>query len=98
MHSRTALFAVLMGAVLCVVGLARAQDETSSPKGQPTPKQDTNGAAKTSPSQRQASAYHFDFSLNELEDGKKLNTRRYSMNLTDAESESAERVAAVLAQ
>jgi hypothetical protein len=88
MHRRAALFAVIMGTVLCVVPLTRAQDETSSPKEQPAPKQDLNGAAKTSPSQRQAMAYHLDFSVDELEDGKKLNTRRYSMNLTDAESES----------
>jgi hypothetical protein len=27
-------------------------------------------------------AYRLDFSLNELEDGKKVNTRHYSMNLT----------------
>jgi hypothetical protein len=88
MYSRTARLAVIMGAVLCAVPLTRAQDETSSPKEQPAPKQDTNSTAKTSPSQRQATAYHLDFSLNELEDGKKLNTRRYSMNLTDAEGES----------
>jgi hypothetical protein len=90
MHSRAALFAVLMGTVLCLVPLTRAQDETASPKEQPTPKQDTNGAAKTSASQRQATAYHLDFSLNELEDGKKLNTRRYSMNLTDADSDGGQ--------
>jgi hypothetical protein len=87
MHSRTELFAVILGVVLCLVPLTRAQDETSSPKEQSAPKQDTNSAPKTSPSQRPASAYHLDFSLYELEDGKKLNTRRYSMNLTDAESE-----------
>jgi hypothetical protein len=27
-------------------------------------------------------AYRLDFSINELEDGKKINTRQYSMNLT----------------
>jgi hypothetical protein len=90
MHSRAALFAVLMGTVLCLVPLTRAQDESASPKEQPTPKQDTNGAAKTSASQRQAAAYHLDFSLNELEDGKKLNTRRYAMNLTDADSDGGQ--------
>jgi hypothetical protein len=31
-------------------------------------------------------AYRLDFSINELEDGKKINTRRYSMDLTDARS------------
>src|SRR5579863_2846107 len=90
MHSRAALFAVLMGTVLCLVPLTRAQDESASPKEQPTPKQDTNGAAKTSTTQRQATAYHLDFSLNELEDGKKLNTRRYAMNLTDADSDGGQ--------
>jgi hypothetical protein len=31
----------------------------------------------------QATAYRLDLSINELEDGKKINTRHYSMNLTD---------------
>ncbi len=40
--------------------------------------------AAAKPSQKkEITAYHLDFSINELEDGKKLNSRHYSMNLTD---------------
>ena len=34
------------------------------------------------PSEKRESACHLEFSLNELEDGKKINVRHYSMNLT----------------
>jgi hypothetical protein len=84
MRKRAALFSAIVGAVLCLGILTHAQEESSSNK-QAAPKEDTNGTAKTPPTQRQATAYHLDFSLNELEDGKKLNTRRYAMNLTDSE-------------
>ncbi len=46
----------------------------------PTTAQDANSAAKSAPS-----AYHFDFSINELEGGKKLNSRKYSLDLTGDE-------------
>lgn len=39
------------------------------------------GAAR--PPAAQATGYRLDLSINELEDGKKINTRHYSMNLTD---------------
>jgi hypothetical protein len=35
--------------------------------------------------QRPVNAYRLDFSLNEMEDGKKINTRQYSMNLNTAD-------------
>lgn len=38
------------------------------------------------PPEKQVSAYRLDFSINELDDGKKINTRHYSMNLTDDDS------------
>jgi hypothetical protein len=38
------------------------------------------------PPEKQVSAYRLDFSINELDDGKKINTRHYSVNLTDDES------------
>jgi hypothetical protein len=41
--------------------------------------QDSNTAAKPSPPK--PVAYRLDFSINELENGKKLNSRHYSMNL-----------------
>jgi hypothetical protein len=49
------------------VAIARAQDSSAS-KSTPEAEKATN-------------AYRLDFSVNEIEDGKKINTRQYSMNL-----------------
>jgi len=68
MYRKTAFLAIALGFVLCASTQGRAQD--------------TNEASKPS-APKQVNAYRVDFSINELEDGKKLNTRRYSMNLTD---------------
>jgi len=44
-------------------------------------------AAKAAPEAEKAvSAYRLDFSVNELEDGKKINTRQYSMNLNNEDA------------
>jgi hypothetical protein len=45
--------------------------------------QDAHGAAPAESTQREVGAYHLDFSINELADGKKINSRKYSMNITD---------------
>jgi hypothetical protein len=44
-----------------------------------------DSGAKQAP-EKQVGAYRLDFSINELDDGKKINSRHYSMNLTDDES------------
>ena len=46
----------------------------------PANAQDTKEAPKTPT--RQLSAYHLDLSINELADGKKVNSRHFSMNVT----------------
>jgi hypothetical protein len=40
-----------------------------------------NGSAKTAEPRKPIPAYHLEFALNELEDGKKINTRQYGMDL-----------------
>src|ERR1700685_2915271 len=52
---------------------AWAQQSDSSSKGQ--------GQEQKLPTP--GSAYRVDYSINELEDGKKINTRQYSLNLND---------------
>src|SRR5450432_695611 len=69
MQTRTAFLAIALAAVLC--GAAQAG------RGQ------DSGANQTP--EKQVAAYRVDFSVNELDDGKKINARRYSMNLTDDE-------------
>lgn len=43
-------------------------------------------SAKSARIAKPPEAYHLDFSLNELEDGKKINTRQYSMNVLALQS------------
>ena len=54
---------------------AWAQDSANSTSATPT-----KSAAPEVP--KPIEAYRLDFSINELEDGKKINSRQYSMNLT----------------
>jgi 3D (Asp-Asp-Asp) domain-containing protein len=51
--------------------------------------QESSGTTKTSEQElsKLVEAYRLDFSIHELEDGKKINTRQYSMNLTASEPE-----------
>ncbi len=43
--------------------------------------QESNSAAKSEATEKAANAYRLDFTMNELEDGKKVNSRQYSLNL-----------------
>jgi hypothetical protein len=43
-------------------------------------------SAKTSEAEKSVSAYRLDFSVNEMEDGRKINSRQYSMNLNSDSS------------
>ncbi|HEY3975055.1 MAG TPA: hypothetical protein VGM18_18760 [Candidatus Sulfotelmatobacter sp.] len=45
-----------------------------------------SGAAKAASAEKTLTVYRLDFSLNELEDGKKINSRQYSMNLVGGEA------------
>jgi hypothetical protein len=42
--------------------------------------------SKTAVSLSPVNAYHLDFSVNEMEDGKKINARQYSMNLNNSDA------------
>ena len=44
------------------------------------PAQQTEGSKRASEAEKAQSAYRLDFTLGELEDGKKINTRQYSMH------------------
>jgi hypothetical protein len=60
--------AMLVSLALVTVGRTWAQDSNPTPRATQEP---------SSP----LAAYRLDFSVNEVEDGKKINTRQYSMNL-----------------
>ena len=65
-----AFLAFALGAILCG-GAVRVWSQDSGAKQPPV---------------KQVNAYRVDFSINELDDGKKINTRHYSMNMTDDDS------------
>lgn len=81
MLKKTALWSVLiLGFILWgEMGIARAQ-ETSSSKGgaQTEPAAD---AKQKLQEQKPLEAYRLDFAINEFEDGKKINSRQYALNL-----------------
>lgn len=79
MQRRIALFvAVIFIGVCCGVRPARAQDQSKDESKKGSPAQ----TAKAQPVQ----PYRLDFAFNELSDGKVVNTRHDSMDLTAGES------------
>jgi 3D (Asp-Asp-Asp) domain-containing protein len=48
--------------------------------------QDSSASKAVPDTEKAVNAYRLDFSVNELEDGKKINTRQYSMNLNADDS------------
>jgi hypothetical protein len=68
MFKKTALTAAVILVLMVGGGVCKAAAQQA----------DTDKAPKA---EKPLSAYRLDFSVNELEDGKKINTRQYSMNL-----------------
>ena len=71
---KIAIHSMVMALLCCIPGMVRAQEANGS--------SDQANSAKPPQTQKAIRPYRLDFSLNELEDGKKTNTRHYSMNLT----------------
>ncbi|MFZ0276510.1 MAG: hypothetical protein WA254_20765 [Candidatus Sulfotelmatobacter sp.] len=75
MFRKTVLAAALILALMSGAGFRKASAQDSS-------------ASKTaSEAEKALNAYRLDFSVNEFEDGKKINTRGYSMNLNAGDSD-----------
>jgi hypothetical protein len=71
---RKMIVAEFILAAMFVVGFEQARAQDSAP-------------AKTAPTaERVVNAYRLDFSVNEVEDGKKINSRQYSMDLNSDSS------------
>jgi hypothetical protein len=69
--------ALLLGAMLCC-GLSSMKAQQS----------ESEAKAKTDGSEKTPVAYRMDYSVNELEDGKKINSRQYSINLNAGDANS----------
>jgi hypothetical protein len=80
MRKASALWTVtILGFMICCGTAACAQGGATGEKAK-AEKADAESAA-TAERARPGHAYRLDFSVNELEDGKKINSRQYSLNL-----------------
>jgi 3D (Asp-Asp-Asp) domain-containing protein len=70
--------AIAAGALILILMVAGATQKTLA--------QDSSPSKATPEAQKAVNAYRLDFSVNEFEDGKKINTRQYSMNLNADDS------------
>jgi hypothetical protein len=74
--------AILGFVVYCgSAGYAQEAAQATSEKAKSEAKQNMESATAASERDRPVHAYRIDFSVNELEEGKKINTRQYSLNL-----------------
>ena len=86
MRRRTAVGTVtILGLMICLAITTGAQDTAAKPDTDTRPagqaKSEKPRTEVDSGSEKQVHAYRLDFSVKELEDGKTINTRQYSMNL-----------------
>jgi hypothetical protein len=87
MRKTTAVWAAaILGFMMCWAGAACAQEaapakEAAETKSTSRAKTEAEATAAAERAEKPVHAYRLDFSVNELEDGKKLNTRQYSINL-----------------
>jgi hypothetical protein len=75
-NKKTLYLAVILSCAMLCFGRTAAQDAPASPK--PQAEKPAEEKAKGRPPIEQ---YHLEFSINELDDGKKINSRQYSMDL-----------------
>lgn len=86
MSKQRVLYSVVILGLILSTGarIGRAQETAaskSSASAEPAP-----DAKQKSAEPRTAEAYHLDFSINEFEDGKKINSRQYALNLSTNDS------------
>jgi hypothetical protein len=88
LRKETVWAAMILGLVL-IVGPRRAPAQEANPSSKAATSTESTAEAetksKTQSAQKPYEAYRLDFSINEMEDGKKINSRQYSMNLTATE-------------
>jgi hypothetical protein len=81
MSKKIALYSVVILGLILSTGArtVRAQETAASKSSAPT--EPAPDAKQKSAEQKPLEAYRLDFAINEFEDGKRINSRQYSMNL-----------------
>jgi len=82
LNKKTLYLAAILSCAMLAARSTAAQDTSASTKLQPE-----KAAEEKAKSRPPIEQYHLEFSINELEDGKKINSRQYSMNLDTNESD-----------
>jgi hypothetical protein len=86
MHKSSAVWtALILGSLICCGTAAGAQDSAAQTRAEKS-KAEAESLAAAAERDKPVHAYRLDFSMNEMEDGKKINTRQYSLNLNAEES------------
>ncbi len=73
MHKNILSYSCMLMIAFAMLPMAKAQDKPATTPAAPTQKNPVD-------------AYHLDFSLDELQNGKKINSRQYSMNVSNDSS------------
>jgi 3D (Asp-Asp-Asp) domain-containing protein len=81
MFKKMVVAAVLLLIPMLGAGIRSASAQDSNTSKVAKAKAEADEARKTPEVEKTVNAYRLDFSVNEIEDGKKINTRQYSMNL-----------------
>jgi hypothetical protein len=91
MRKATAVWTIaILGLMICWGAAGHAQDAAKAnaeAKAAAQAKTEAEAAAAAARAEKPVHAYRLDFSVNEMEDGKKINTRQYSLNLNADDSE-----------
>src|SRR5713226_2677483 len=83
MQKVTAIWFVMTIALCCGPGLAQGQGENkTSDRAESAKAAGQESKSNTDQHAKSIQPFRLDFSLSELEDGKKINSRHYSINLT----------------
>lgn len=82
MHKRFGRYFSVPLVLACGVMLLHAQQDTDSSSAKPTKISADESKPKADQHEKVIQPYRLDFSVSELENGKKINSRHYAMNLT----------------
>lgn len=86
MSNKTVLYSVVILGLVLATGVITVRAQETAPSKGSEQTEPASDAKQKSAEQRPLEAYHLDFSINEFDDGKKINSRQYAMNLDTNDS------------
>jgi hypothetical protein len=86
LRKQTFWMAIILGCAI-VSGASRTSAQDAGGAKGPRTDNAAEGTSKAQPEGKALEEYRLDFSINELEDGKKINSRQYSTNVTGDDGE-----------